>query len=111
MFRIAPSLHITKEWLQNSVEDYISKDDVFRREFLTGIIFVGAAKEEVQITEDSQEFLRHVGTQFNVYLETASKQLAPGPYVVLNHKISDVSTLYPDENGAFLATLKPGIHK
>lgn len=110
VFRIAPSLHITKEWLQNSVEDYISKDDVFRREFLTGVIFVGAAKEEVRITEDGQEFLRHFDTQFNVYLEKASKQLVPGPYVILNHKILDVSALYPDENGAFLTTLKPGIH-
>ena len=93
------------------MEDYVSKDDVFRREFLTGIIFVGAAKEEVRITEDNHEFLRHFGTQFNVYLETTSKQLVPGPYMILNHKILNVSMLYPDENGAFLATLKPGIHK
>ncbi|OCL12401.1 amidase signature enzyme [Glonium stellatum] len=107
---IAPNFHITKEWLQNSVNNYVSKDDVFRKEFLAGIIFVGAGEEEVQITEDGKELLDRFGMRFSVYLNTASERLMPGPCVVLNHKALEVSRLYPDENGAFLAALRPGIY-
>ena len=95
-------------WLRQTISDYEAKDDVFRKEFLGGVLFTGSP--HVAITSGANDFLHSLGVSWiEIHILEASLVPAPlpGPYYVVNQQISEIWRLYNDVQGAFLTSLIP----
>jgi hypothetical protein len=103
---------VTKRWLQEVIDDYHSKDDVFRQEFLSGVIFVCAAKHDIEITPGAGGLLKSLGTTWTDILEIEVGGTVPpaGPYVAYAQRLFEVWKLYADVQGAFMASLVPDLN-
>lgn len=99
---------ITEDWVQQKLAHYSSTDDVFQPAFLQGVIFCGAAEDELQITETARSLLAEQGMEWHRCLsQTAmSSHIYAGPYALLNGRLREVWRLYKDGNGAFFSTVK-----
>ena len=97
---------VSEEWLRKTIENYKTIDDVFRNEFLTGVIFA-AKRAELEVTATAQNLLRSLG---NGWIEIHDLNLvdsvpAPGPYMTNGRELLEVFRLYDDTQGAFMTGL------
>ena len=108
---VKKGLQINKPWLQLILETYIRNDDVFRWEFLSGIIFTGASESEVELTNGAHEFLKSMGNEWIEWAEKGAQQLqiSLGPCAFLDGEFSSIFRLFDDSTKAFLVTLKPPV--
>ena len=99
------SVSVSQRWLKDRVAQYENQDDVFRKEFLRGVIFT--AVDEVRIEPKAKEFLTSLG---NVWHENVTGMAVPpcsGIYLAIERHLFEVWKLYDDFNGAFQTALVP----
>ena len=97
--------HVTQLWLTQVLEYYHSTDDVFRFEFLNGIIFTGVKSGEVlDISPGAKEMLVSLGNSWveTVDADDEEKTPPPGPYLVAGRHLLEIYRLYDDIQGAFM---------
>lgn len=101
---------VTKRWLEQLINEYHSKDDVFQQEFLSGVIFTCAAKDDIEITPDADGLLKSLGTRWTDIRDVGSGDTIPpaGPYVAYRQRLLEVWKLYADVQGAFMASIMRG---
>ncbi|KAJ4308100.1 hypothetical protein N0V84_012295 [Fusarium piperis] len=95
---------VTAQWLKESVELY-QKDDVFHNSFLANIVFHGAERDALGITDEATKYLREIGNKLTACSTLAG--LLPGPYAYLNQQLREAWKLVDDSNGTCMVTLKP----
>ncbi|KAM0236961.1 hypothetical protein ACHAP5_009201 [Fusarium lateritium] len=106
VFRLpeADKVHITAEWLKERVASY-QQDDVFHTSFLANIVFHGAERDDLEITDDAVKYLREIGNQATACTTVAG--LLTGPYACINQQLREAWKLVDDFNGTCMVTLKP----
>ncbi|TAQ90704.1 hypothetical protein B7494_g990 [Chlorociboria aeruginascens] len=130
---VQAGLRITKAWLNNQLSNYAKDDDVFRIEFLHGVIFHGASETDVEVTSSALEFLVSLGTKWVDWHEAtdwsdetewrdekdcdtrsfwqdvnaAKAGFASGPCAFINSQMLKVMRLVDDSSKAFVTSVKP----
>jgi hypothetical protein len=106
---LIPNLNITKDWVSGRVQTYKESDDVFQDSFLAGVVFLGASEDEVEITNEAQEYLSKSGNQWIKCINPPinSGKVLPGPYVLLENRLRDVWKVVDDHNGTCMTTFRP----
>lgn len=107
VFNLPSEPHILKENLQKLYRDFQASDDVFRPEFLQGVIVRGAASPES--SSSLQELWNDWGTKWQYFdnAEDSNNVIPSGPYVVQQGHLAQVWRLYDDHNKAFLTAVWP----
>jgi hypothetical protein len=103
---------IEEDWLKEIIAKFEKYDDVFRTEFLSGVVFTAATA--FSLSTGAGEFLRsEFGTSLiETMLSSESNVLPePGPYLVHEGQFFSVWKLYDDTQGAFLTGLVPEENK
>ena len=104
---------ITETWLREILAAYRSTDDVFRDEFLGGVIFTRLRYlprlPNLELTPSALKLLESLGTK---WFETMENDFAhnlppPGPYRVARQWLREIVKLYDDTQGAFIQSLIP----
>lgn len=99
-----------EDWVRNAIAEYQKLDDVFRTDFLNGVIFVGSPK--VEVTHGARKLLHSLGTSWIELADSSSgSSPLPGLYHVIEKQLYEIWKLYEDSQGAFLIALVPGIDK
>jgi hypothetical protein len=100
--------YVEEEWLKDIITKYEKLDDVFRIDFLSGVIFTGSPKFE--LTPGAYKLLQSLGTRWIEVADTANPVSIPPPgvYYVIDKQLHDIWKLYEDSHGAFLTALVPG---
>ena len=97
--------HVAEIWLRQTIEDYRSNDDVFRDDFLKGVIFSGVTSgSSLDISPAANELLESLGTSWIEILDAndGDDTPLPGPYVTAGHHLLEIFRLYDDLQGAFM---------
>lgn len=105
--------HITEIWLRQVLETYRSKDDVFRDDFLSGVIFTGVTSgTSLDISPAANKLLKSLGNNWvdTLDIDGADDIPPPGPYVTARQHLLEVFRLYDDVQGAFMNVLTPTPH-
>ena len=102
-------LRITKKWLQDILESYATSDDVFRWEFVSGLIFIGASQSEVEITDEARDFLATLGNEWIELLDSSSQEISIGPCAFVDGRFASILRLFDDTSKAFVVSLKPPV--
>lgn len=89
---------ITSSWIQNTLDDMLTSDDVLCKEFLSCILFQSATQGPWPMITDDHGALQ------NSWRNSAfcTSDLLPGPYFVMNSTIRKVFKLCADPCGAFM---------
>lgn len=98
-----PTLEQLDLVLRNAKEN----DDVFREEFLQGVILLVSKGLDEQIAKDARALLPNRG---NIWVDVRSQSepcLSPGTYVADRSILWSVRRLYDDHQKAFLTAFKP----
>ena len=95
--------HVTETWLSQTIENYRSNDDVFRNDFLKGVIFSGSGSS-LDISPAANELLESLGTSWIEILDVkdGDDTPLPGSYVTAGHNLLEIFRLYDDLQGAFM---------
>ena len=109
VFAVNPGDDINITSLRDKISLYTANDDVFRTEFLTGIILQGAEKAQLNFNLDLTVLSQELGSKWiNIRpISEQSPKLSPGPYAVQNGQLFQVWRLYSDKNLAFLQSVWP----
>lgn len=112
MFLVRDQGHnsITEEWFRCEIARFLENDDVFRTEFLQGVILIGENLHEIAVSNEASQFLKSLGTQWvRSFSSTDSNgNLARvGPHALFNGFVREVWRLYSDTNGTLLTALRP----
>ena len=97
--------HVTETWLRQTIENYRSKDDVFRNDFLEGVVFSGVTSgSSLEISPAANELLESLGTGWVEILDVNDGDdiPLPGPYVTAGNHLLEIFRLYDDLQGAFM---------
>lgn len=95
--------------LKDLFTEWAAIDDVFRPEFLNGVVFFSTI-DQVSSSSQIPSTLRQTwGTNFCVTLSTNAPKsdLPTGPHLLEEGKLFTVYRLYDDINGAFMTAIKP----
>lgn len=96
---------ITESWLRRTLEIHRLSDDVFRDDFLSGVIFTGVASEaSLKVSPAATKLLKSLGNSWVQTFDTHDQDDAPppGPYVTDKNNLLEVFRLYDDIQGAFM---------
>lgn len=102
VFSNLPVASITDEWIRKRLAEY-KRDDVFREEFLTCVVFNASPKPS--ISDEAINLLREHGME--EYVFTWSRDYLPGPHAIVDQELREVWKLVDDSNGTCMVTLKP----
>ena len=96
------------EFIKKELARYRSVDDVFREEFLSGVIFT-EVDAGFEVTPEAIELLKSLETTWIEVLEygTTKDTPAPGPYITYEGQLLEVFRLYDDTQGAFVTSVVP----
>ena len=99
---------ITCDWLRQLVDDWLARDDVFVRPFLSQVIFLAVRMSEVVIEDDACDLLRGWGCQYTINsINESDSQPAPGPYLMEAGSLWQARRLYDDFNDTLLTATLP----
>lgn len=102
---------IEEDWLREAIARYEEVDDVFRKEFLSGVMFT-ASSSKIDITNGATKMLHAVGASWIGIIDTSTSSNPPqGPYYVLGKELHEIWQLHDDSQGAFLTSLVSGSNK
>ena len=102
------SREITCDWLCQLVDDWLARDDVFVRPFLSIIMFFGAHMSEVVIKKDACDLLRVWGSQYTkASINEFDSQPTPGPYLMKAGSLWPARRIYKDSNSTLLTAVLP----
>ena len=96
---------VTETWLRQTIENYRSNDDVFRDDFLEGVIFSGVTSgSSLDISPGANELLESLGTSWVEIFDVndGDDSPLPGPYVTAGNHLLEIFRLYDDLQGAFM---------
>ena len=102
--------HVTEIRLRQVLDAYRSADDVFRDDFLNGVIFTGlTGGTSLDISPAAHKLLESLGTSWIEVYDTdgADDTPPPGPYVAAEQHLLEVFRLHDDVQGAFMHSLVP----
>lgn len=88
-------------------------DDVFRDEFLGGVIFTGVASgASLDISPAANQLLASLGTSWieSFDMDDEDDIPPPGPYFTAGHHLLAIFRVYDDVQGAFMIGLIPTAH-
>jgi hypothetical protein len=99
---------VEEKWLERTIIRYKEVDDVFREEFLNGVLFT--SRKTIEITAGAKELLGTKGTSWIEMLNvtTGTSCPKPGPYYISGRQLFEIWELQDDSHGAFLNSLVPG---
>ena len=100
---------MSADWLESLLDDVLQADDVFRFDFLFGVVFLGnGILESKSWNARARELLSSHGTSWTQFIDAASldDSLLPGPYVLEKGLLWKVSRLYEDTANAFTVGLR-----
>ena len=97
---------ITAEGLENARNHWLREDDVFRPEFLRGIIVLDNVwpDSHSSLPKDIERLLQGWGTRWISFATGDMQNVYPGPQFALCGRLSQVSRLYKDVQRAFLCS-------
>jgi hypothetical protein len=102
---------VEEGWLKNIIAKYEKLDDVFRVDFLCGVIFTGSPK--IEFTPGAYKLLQSLGTRWievaDTYTANPASNPPPGIYYVIDKQLHAIWRLYEDSRGAFLTALVPSM--
>ena len=99
---------ITRDWLCQLVNDWLARDDVFVRPFLSKVIFLGVHMSKVIIKDDACDLLRDWDCQYTMAsIDESDPQPAPGPYLMEAGSLWQSWRIYNDSNDTLLTALLP----
>lgn len=103
MVSIGAETDIDADFVKKNVEDFTTKDDVFREEFLEGIIIHGLNDSSVTIKVEKSE-LHEWNTEWIKGQFPGDQEgiLRPGPYLIMSGVPYEVFRIMDDENKAFI---------
>jgi hypothetical protein len=83
---------ISESWIQEQLERFSSTDDVFQPAFLQGVIFYGAAGDELEITNEARNLLATKGMQWLSCVSgaTTDSPACSDPYFMLDGRLREV---------------------
>jgi len=90
---------VTSEFLKTTINRFSRVDDVWSRNFLESVIFVGSTMSK--LTDDALRLARTYGVK-NIYASEGSHK--EGPYLLSGESLHEVSRLYPDTAEAFIVS-------
>ena len=99
----------TVDQLHSYVDHVLWQDDVFRMEFLANILLVDDPDNTGTTNQTVHGLTRYYGSTI-LSLKPQShhlRQLAPGPYLIAEGSLWQVSRLYDDAQGAFMVGVEP----
>ena len=100
---------ITSDWIHQLVNDWLARDDVFVRPFLSTIMFFGVRMSEVVFKDDACDLLQDWGSQYSVAsINEFDSQPTPGPYLMKAGSLWQARRLYNDSNNTLLTAILPG---
>lgn len=105
----APDLSITT--IRNKISHFEASDDVFSKDFLTFVVLIGSyggQKKLIRNTREVGQFLSTLGTTHVAIVDRGLAEqvgLVDGPYMASSHGFYPVRKLFPDRQGAFVASL------
>lgn len=107
VFNLSAEPHTLKDNLQKLCREFQARDDVFRPEFLQGVIVRGAASSEG--SSSLEELWSDWGTKWQYFdnAEDTNNMIPSGPYVIQQGRLAQVWRLYDDHNKAFLTAVWP----
>ena len=96
------------DFIEKELARYRSVDDVFRGEFLGGVIFTNV-DAGFEVTPEATELLKSLGTTWVEVLNNGNTKdtPAPGPYITYEGQLLEVFRLYDDTQGAFVTSVVP----
>lgn len=111
---VVPLLNSQKpeeRYLQALFTEWAATNDVFRPEFLNGVVFVSTIDQEAHSYQMPNTLRQTWGTDFCVTLSMNVPERGPptGPHLLEDGKLFTVYRLYDDINRAFMAAVKPSI--
>ena len=107
-----PSESFGRNWLEDQIHEWLRSDDVFRPEYLTGMIIVDTEKRpHDEFLEGKKHMQRTWSTEWSevVAEDPNVPNLSPGPYVSWKGQLCKAFRLYDDPNQAFMVATKPNI--
>ncbi|KAK0738669.1 amidase signature domain-containing protein [Schizothecium vesticola] len=97
--------------IRNKIDQFEASDDVFSKDFLTFLVLVGShggQKKLIRNTHELGPFLSTLGTKHVAIVDRGLAEqvgLVDGPYMASSHGFHPVRKLFPDRQGAFVASL------
>lgn len=99
---------ITRDWILQLVNDWLARDDVFVRSFLSTIMFFGAHMSEVVVKDDACDLLRDWGSQYTMAsINEFDSQPTPGPYLMKAGSLWQARRIFNDSNNTLLTSILP----
>ncbi|KAM5506468.1 hypothetical protein McanMca71_002662 [Microsporum canis] len=112
-FLALPELNATERpsptWLQDQIQTWLRIDDVFKPEFLTGMIFV---TENNSSQSDLSASIGSLPKEWKpdwwiTFKQETNSKLRAGPHMVSQGKLFSVYRVHDDVNGAFMVAIQP----
>ena len=100
---------VNSAWVASLVDDWLRQDDVFRLEFLQGIVVVADEDSMMNPADLPASF----GTKWTTFLKADSKlaNVSPGPYVVWNNELCKLFRVCDDSQLAFITATNPQVER
>lgn len=94
------------------MDESLKTDDVFRLQFLDGVIFITAEGQNVDLSQMVVAMLQTWGTSWSLAYPQSSlrSEECSGPHLLDHGKLYKAYRLYDDVNGAFMMATKPKLH-
>jgi hypothetical protein len=97
-----PAHQKIRDWLTNALQT----DDVFRKEFLSGVVFCLESGGAIPADGELDDFLKVLGTKWHRTVLTVDPIL-PDPYVLSRGRLAPVYPLYRDTGETFITSFRP----
>lgn len=98
---------VDKAWLEAFIREAKTTDDVFRDDFLHGLVITRDTGSKLKVADDTHEYLDKLGNVWLDYSSVTADCLAPGLYLLHEARLRPVCRLYSDQQKAFLTGLRP----
>ncbi|KAL4899038.1 hypothetical protein BDW74DRAFT_171806 [Aspergillus multicolor] len=102
----SPSVTLTALWLNSTISDYLTQDDVLTTGFLSAFYFQGP--RGLTLSTDAKSFLHTFGTTKVLWASSYSNTtLADGPYFATSSGLHRAWRLYDDHTNSFVLPTIP----
>ncbi|KAK7932511.1 amidase signature enzyme [Apiospora marii] len=101
---------ISDDWIISEIQHFEKYDDVFRPEFLQGLVIVSNSQEDLFIERDDFDILGSTVKTDWIYItqrDSHLNQLKAGPHHLYHDRLRAASRLYDDTQYCFLTTFQP----
>lgn len=101
---------LTASTLREFRTNVLNRDDVFRPEFFTNVVFVGAKEADLCIEPSALDELAIWGVKSKAFVAAnGTPVVPPGPYVFGRGKTWQPWRIYHDFNSCFMTAFKPSL--